>query len=399
VIINAHTGVETGMKFTSDQGGSVQGVRFYKSAGDYGTHVGSLWNANGQLLAQTTFSNESTLGWQQGNFSTPVPIQANTIYVVSYHSTFYAYDGSYFTQPVDSAPLHAVVSAADPNGVYTLSNSSAFPYIGAGGANFWVDVAFTPAASNGTLTAIALKPANSTVATGSTQQFQAIGTYSDSSTRDITGQVSWSSNTASVATISNAGLASTLATGSTQITASLGSVNSTTGLTVSDSAPPSSTTYSLFANTATPLVPNGNTGAGIELGMKFTADRNGYIAGARFYKGSSNTGTHVASLWSSTGQLLAQATFVNETASGWQQVFFSTPVAISANTIYVVSYHSSGHYSYDSSYFSGSAINNPPLHGVWSALSSNGVYAYGVSSTFPYGGAVGTNFWVDVVFY
>ena len=52
-----------------------------------------------------------------------------------------------------------------------------------------------------------------------------------------------------------------------------------------------------------------------------------------------NTGTHVGRLWSSAGQLLAQATFTNETASGWQQVSFATPVAIKANTVYVVSYH------------------------------------------------------------
>jgi hypothetical protein len=46
----------------------------------------------------------------------------------------------------------------------------------------------------------------------------------------------------------------------------------------------------------------------------------------------------VGRLWSSTGQLLAQATFTSESASGWQQVSFATPVAIQANTTYVVPY-------------------------------------------------------------
>ncbi|MCA1466256.1 DUF4082 domain-containing protein, partial [Bradyrhizobium sp. NBAIM18] len=80
----------------------------------------------------------------------------------------------------------------------------------------------------------------------------------------------------------------------------------------------------------------------VEVGVKFTASVNGTITGLRFYKGSLNTGPHIADLWSSTGTLLATATFTNETASGWQQVNFSTPVAITAGTTYVASYHTNG---------------------------------------------------------
>lgn len=84
----------------------------------------------------------------------------------------------------------------------------------------------------------------------------------------------------------------------------------------------------------------------IELGVSFKSDVAGYITGIRFYKSSANTGTHVGNLWSSTGTLLASATFTNETASGWQQVNFLNPVAITANTVYVASYHcNGGHYS------------------------------------------------------
>ena len=54
--------------------------------------------------------------------------------------------------------------------------------------------------------------------------------------------------------------------------------------------------------------------------------------------------THVGHLWSSTGTLLATATFTGETASGWQQVSFSTPVAIAANTVYIVSFSTGGGY-------------------------------------------------------
>ena len=73
--------------------------------------------------------------------------------------------------------------------------------------------------------------------------------------------------------------------------------------------------------------------------MKFQSLVAGTITGVQFFKGSLDTGTHTAELWSSSGQLLATATFTNETASGWQQILFSTPVAIAANTTYIVSYH------------------------------------------------------------
>ena len=77
-----------------------------------------------------------------------------------------------------------------------------------------------------------------------------------------------------------------------------------------------------------------------ELGVKFTSSSSGFITGIRFYKGVNNTGTHVGNLWSSTGTLLASATFTGESGSGWQQVNFSSPVAITANTVYVASYFS-----------------------------------------------------------
>ena len=118
--------------------------------------------------------------------------------------------------------------------------------------------------------------------------------------------------------------------------------------------------------------------------MKFRSDTAGYITGIRFYKASTNTGTHVGNLWTSTGTRLATATFTNETASGWQQVNFSTPVAITANTVYVASYHTNtGHYSGDQNYFTGKGMDSPPLHALADGVSGvNGVYAYGSSQQF-----------------
>jgi hypothetical protein len=137
----------------------------------------------------------------------------------------------------------------------------------------------------------------------------------------------------------------------------------------------------------------------VELGVKFTSDVAGYITGIRFYKGSANIGTHVGNLWTSTGVQLAGVTFTNETASGWQQVNFATPVAIAANTTYVVSYHTNvGGFSYTLNYF-GSGFDNAPLHAPSSGSSGgDGVYLYGSGSAFPTQTYNSANYWVDVVF-
>ncbi len=76
----------------------------------------------------------------------------------------------------------------------------------------------------------------------------------------------------------------------------------------------------------TPAVTDSGDANAAELGVRFSADSNGTITGLRFFKSAANTGTHTASLWSNAGTLLASATFSGETASGWQQVNFPTPV-------------------------------------------------------------------------
>ena len=149
---------------------------------------------------------------------------------------------------------------------------------------------------------------------------------------------------------------------------------------------------------ATPATIDSHDGSSVELGVKFTSEASGTITGIRFYKAATNIGTHIGSLWSSTGTLLASATFTNETASGWQQVNFSTPVAINANTAYVAGYLApKGHYSNTTSGFT-SAASNPPLQALANATSANGVYKYASASTFPVNSFKATNYWIDVDF-
>ncbi len=151
--------------------------------------------------------------------------------------------------------------------------------------------------------------------------------------------------------------------------------------------------------------PNENTvpdNGPLEVGVKFQTNKSGIIKGIRFYKGSSaNGGVHKGSLWSQSGTLLASATFVNETASGWQEVLFAAPVEVTGNTTYVASYFlPQGNYSRSFNYFLNSSYTNgASLTALQNTIPEpNGVYVYTGSGAFPDNGSGSSNYWVDVVF-
>jgi hypothetical protein len=139
--------------------------------------------------------------------------------------------------------------------------------------------------------------------------------------------------------------------------------------------------------------------SGVELGLRFTPQDNGYVTGVRFYKGSGNTGTHTGSLWSASGAQLATGTFSGESPTGWQTLNFASPVQVSAGTLYVASYYApSGHYAADATVFSYRDFVVPPLSVArTTTTNASGVFAYGTK--FPTGSPTdGTNYYVDPVF-
>src|SRR5208337_196818 len=106
----------------------------------------------------------------------------------------------------------------------------------------------------GTLLSISVTPANPSVPVGVTKQFAASGTYSDGTSHDITMQVTWSSSSASVATVNSSGLATPVVAGTTTITATSGSISGSTTLTVNPA-----TLTSISVTPANPSVPVGVT--------------------------------------------------------------------------------------------------------------------------------------------
>ena len=155
-----------------------------------------------------------------------------------------------------------------------------------------------------------------------------------------------------------------------------------------------------FAPTAVPTVASSSDRASVELGVRFRTDVDGLVTGIRFYKGTANTGTHVGSLWTASGQLLARGTFGAETATGWQQLNFATPVAVQAGVVYVASYFAPrGGYAIDAGYFSGRSVDRAPLQlPADGSAGGNGLYAYAAAPTFPASTWRASNYWVDVVF-
>ena len=419
--------VEIGVKFRADQNGFITGLRFYKGVGNTGTHVGNLWNSSGTRLATVTFSGETSSGWQQAMFSSPVAVTANTTYVASYHAPngHYSDDLGYFAASIDNSPLHALADGTDgSNGVYSYGSTSSFPSNGYQSSNYWVDVVFTT--SNGPDTTppsvTAVTPANaatnvSTTTTVSATFSEALDpTTVSASTFQlfapgntlVSGTVTYNSGTASflpgAALATSTTYTAVITGGSAGVKDAAGNamtVNFTWSFTTATAPPPpGSCPCNIWTAATVPTVVDSGDSTTVELGVRFRSDVTGIITGIRFYKASTNTGTHIANLWTNTGTLLATAQFSGETASGWQQVSFNSPVTIAANTTYVASYFApGGHYSDTGSYFAGSGVDNAPLHALANGTDGpNGVYAYGSVSAFPASTFQSTNYWVDVVF-
>jgi len=148
---------------------------------------------------------------------------------------------------ISNAPAsHGLATSVSP-GSATITAAS-------GSVSGSTGLTVTPAA----LVSIALISADPSIANGTKQQFAATGTYTDTSTHDVTATVTWSSSDTAVATISNAsgsnGLASSIAQGAATITAVLGAVSGSTGLTVTPAA-----LVSIAAMPAHPSIANGTS--------------------------------------------------------------------------------------------------------------------------------------------
>ncbi len=149
-----------------------------------------------------------------------------------------------FTDGLTQDLTTQVTWASSATGIATISNALASEGLVSGLAAGTTTISATQGSVTGTTTltvtaatlaSIAVTPTNPSIASGLTQPFTAIGTFTDNTTLDLTTQVTWGSSSGAAA-ISNAvgseGLATATAVGATTISATQGGVTGTTTLTV-----------------------------------------------------------------------------------------------------------------------------------------------------------------------
>ena len=404
------------MKFQSDVAGFVTGVRFFKGAGNTGTHTGNLWSADGTRLASVTFTGESASGWQEALFSSPVAIEANTTYVVSYHAPNGNYSANVngLATAVTDRPLRALASGSSGgNGVYVYG-AGGFPTNTYNATNYWVDVVFdtavgpdvvAPVVSGrspgvGAVDVAATSPVSVTFSepvVGSS----VVMSVSAAGGGVVAGSVSYDVGSRT-ATFTPSG---PLANSTVFSVAVSGAADAAGNVMVPVSwnfttAAPIVCPCSIWSPTDVPDRADSDTSS-VEVGVKFRAAEDGVISALRFFKYAENTGTHTGHLWTATGTLLGTVTFTNETGAGWQEASFSTPVPVTAGTTYVASYFApNGRYGVSSNYFATSGVTRGPLTALASGVQGgNGVYRYtSTPGAFPSATYQSENYWVDVVF-
>ena len=128
---------EMGVKITATTSAEIRAVRFYKSPGETGTHIGRIWTSGGTQRTTVTFANESASGWQTQQLANPLAITAGQTYVISVNrNAFYPLTASGLANQIISGPIRSVIGA---NGVYGNS-SGTFPTNSWNDSNYFTDV-------------------------------------------------------------------------------------------------------------------------------------------------------------------------------------------------------------------------------------------------------------------
>ncbi|HLI55575.1 MAG TPA: DUF4082 domain-containing protein, partial [Actinomycetota bacterium] len=313
---------------------------------------------------------------------------------------------------VSSGPLTALASSAAPsgNGLYNTNTTNSFPNLTYNANDYYVDVVFASSGSGGGATAPSA-PTGVSAAAGNaaaTVSWTAPANGGSPITSyTVTPYVGTTAQTATTVTGSPPATSTTVTgltngTSYTFVVIASNAVGASPPSAASAPVTPSGTTTCTactILGTATPAVADGGSTPAV-LGVAFESSVAGSITGIRFYKASTNTGTHIGSLWTATGTLLASVTFTGESASGWQTASFSSAVAIAANTVYVASYSApSGHWSYTAQGFA-TSVSSGPLTALASsaAPSGNGLYNTNTTNSFPNLTYNANDYYVDVVF-
>jgi methionine-rich copper-binding protein CopC len=373
-----------GMAFTASADGYVNGVRFYKSTSNTGTHIGYLYSSSGAVLASGTFVNETASGWQTLMFSSPVAITSGVRYVVAYYAPagHYAYGDYFFSYwPLRTGSVTAIGGPGTANGVFTYG--SGFPSSSWHQSNYWVDVIYD-------------LPPNTPLLGGAVNPVAGAGSVL--TTSNAVGRFNKDPNDSTMSiTLTTSGGTAVSGTGSfdsgtnqltftpaqplayaTTFTATISDAQMTAPYTwqfttVAAPATPGVCPCSFFQDTTQPTTIATTDVSNLALGTAFTPSQSGSITGVRYWKPYGLVGPNTVTLYGPTGAALATATASGQTTVGWQTASFPTWVNVTAGTTYTaaVTYPSGGYpYAYN-------VFANPLTVGPLTAPANAGRYVYG----------------------
>ena len=399
------------MKFRSDEDGFITALRFYKQPNNTGAHVGHLWTSRGQQLAEVEFTNETASGWQveplpsRSRSPRTRPTSRRTTPPTAASPSTRATSG----RPAGSAaPRRA--PAAGGNGVYRYG-AAAVP-----GLDLQLDQllgrrdlrAHRPPDTRAPRSAP--RPAAGARACPSAQGHRTFDEPVDPLTV----------NNGSFVLKDEAGTPVPATPPTTPRRARPRSRRPRRSSTArptrrrSRAARPASPTSRATGPARTsrgasarPPVPlhdlRGDRRPAspamrdqpLEVGVPFRAVRTASSPRCGSTSSRTTSARMSAHLWSGDGQLLATATYANETASGWQQAELPNPVAVTKDTTYVSSYHSPcGFFAFDRACFSGGA---PPADGR-AAPATVATASSATAPCVPRPVYNATNYWVDATF-
>lgn len=404
--VDDQSSAELGLRFTAEVDGYISGVRFYKGATNTGQHTGALWSAQGARMGTATFVGETPSGWQTALFAEPIEVVAGQQYTVSYSAPNggYAYEEWYWpykaraTSPL-SVPTTTGATAA---GVY--GNTGAYPSTTYRDANYFVDVVFEAAQDSpvrltsqapapGT-TGVAKDTIISTLFTRPVQADSVSLTVTAEGGQVVAGSTSYDPATRRARFTPSAPLEAvtqyTVAVTAEPVDATTFEPGAAWTFTTANDASSNACPCTLYTSADVPPIAS-VADSRVTVGTKFSVTEAGYISGLSFYKGQGNTGTHVGSLWGPNQEELAQVTFANETATGWQTAWFSAPIAVNPGVEYIASYVApAGGYSAGPGAFASGLTRGPLV-----VPASGGAYTY--AAGFPSQSST-TSYFVDPVF-
>lgn len=403
--------VELGLRFSPTVDGVVTGVRFHRSAANTGQHTGTLWSLDGNSLATVRFPETTDTGWVSAEFSAPVAVQAGTDYVVSYSAPAgrYAADPYHFAyRGVDGSPL-SVAGGYGVAQVGVYDRAGTYPARSFQNANYYVDALFTPA-TDLPLTASTHRPADTTVSVPTSTPITTVFSRevvpssvsltlrqdTDSSGAGgtaVAGTASYDPLTRTATFTPSAALPEgTRFTAVAQAADAAGetlSAGTTWSFRTWSTASAQDGSDGLLPETYLPVLSSVDDGVPVTLGTRFVPTKAGVVEGLEFYRAPGTDTGQTGALFTGGGTLLAEVTFPDDSATGWQYAALGTPVRLQPGSEYVVAY-TTQQYSVSPGYWNATRSVGPLR-----VDDTSGQYSYG--SPVPTS-SVSTNYLVDVRF-